>query len=159
MICCTVKFHIKIFQNSCIPGESCFKFQMKCLNCRNFKAAHSFLTDWHHFTFLTVAPFLCAPSAKLDFCFILVASNTVILARLFVAHRFKLKVEDSIFHVVVFSIETFQILAWKFLLFVSQKVFRVYIFLILFSRSTQLFKNQLKHTQDAYILFLFSGGM
>ena len=101
---------------------------MKCLNCRNFKAAHSFLSDWHLFTFFTVAPFLCAPSVKLDFCFVLVASNTVILARLFVSHRFKLKVEDFIFHVVVFSIETFQTLARKFLLFVSQKVFGVYIF-------------------------------
>ena len=32
---------------------------MKCLNCLNFVTAHAFLTDWHLFTFLTVAPFLC----------------------------------------------------------------------------------------------------
>ena len=101
---------------------------MKCLNCRNFVTAHTFLTGWHLFTFFTVAPFLCSLSVILDFCFILVASNTVIWASLVGAHRSKLEVEDFIFHVVVFSRETFQTLAWKFLLCVPQKVFGVYIF-------------------------------
>ena len=38
------------------------------------------------------------------------------------------EVEDFIFHVVVFSRETFQTLAWKFLLCIPKNVFRVYIF-------------------------------
>ena len=101
---------------------------MKCLNCRNFVTAHAFLTGWHLLTFLTVAPFLCTPSVILDFCFTLVASNTAIWVSLFGAHRLKLEVEDFIFHIVVFSRETFQTLAWKFLLCVPQKVFGVYIF-------------------------------
>ena len=62
---------------------------MKCLICRNFVTVHAFLTGWHLFTFFTVATFLCTPSVILDFCFILVASNTVIWASLFDAHRFK----------------------------------------------------------------------
>ena len=101
---------------------------MKCLNCRNFVTAHAFLTGWHLLTFLTVAPFLCTPSVILDFCFTLVASNTAIWVSLFGAHRLKLEVEDFIFHIVVFSRETFQTLAWRFLLCVPQKVFGVYIF-------------------------------
>ena len=162
MISYTIKFHIKIFQNSCIPGEPCFKFQMKCINCRNFKTAHSFLTGRHLFTFFTVVPFLCAPSVKLDFCFILVASNTVIFASLFVAHRFKLKVEDFIFHVVVFSIETFQTLAWKFLLCVSQKVFGVYIspnFVLAQHIVVQKLVKTYPRRVYTFCLFLFSGGM
>ena len=31
---------------------------MKCLNCPNFVTAHAFLTGWHLFALLTVAPFL-----------------------------------------------------------------------------------------------------
>ena len=128
MISYTIKFHSQKFQNSYIPGESCFKFWMKCLNCRNFMTAHAFVTGWHLFAFFTVAPFLCTPLVILDFCFILVASNTVIWASLFGADRSKLEVKDFIFHVVVFPREIFQTLAWKFLLCVLQKVFGVYIF-------------------------------
>ena len=94
---------------------------MECLNCRNFVTAQAFLTGWYLSTFFTVAPFLCTPSVILDFCFILVASNTVIWASLVGAHRSKLEVEDFIFHVVVFSRETFQTLAWKFLLCMNLK--------------------------------------
>ena len=101
---------------------------MKCLSCLNFVTAHAFLTGWHLFTFFTVGPFLCTPSVILDFCFILVASNTVIWASLVGAHRSKLEVEDFIFRIVVFSRETFQTLAWKFWLCFPQKVFGVYIF-------------------------------
>ena len=43
-------------------------------------------------------------------------------------YRSKLEVEDFIFHVVVFFRETFQTLAWKFLLFIPQNVFGVYTF-------------------------------
>ena len=129
---------------------------MKCLNYQNFETAHTFLTGQHLFTFFTVAPFLCNPTLVLDFRFILVASNIVIWASLFGAHRFKLEVEDFIFHVVVFSRETFQTLAWKFLLCVPQKIFGVYFFPnFVLVCSIQLFKNQLKHTQGAYILFVF----
>ena len=55
---------------------------MKCLICRNLVTVYAFLTGWHLFTFFTVATFLCTPSVILDFCFILVASNTVIWASL-----------------------------------------------------------------------------
>ena len=114
IISCTIKFHGKNFPNSFNPGEFCL---MKCLNCLNFVTAHAFLTGWYLFTFFTVGPFLCTPSVIRDFCFILVG-----------AHKSKLKVEDFIFHVAVFSRETFQTLAWKFLLCVLQNVFGVYIF-------------------------------
>ena len=127
MISYTFEFHSQKFQKSCIPGKSCFKFQMKCLNCRNFVTARAFVTGCHLFTFLIVLPILCAPLVILDFC--LVASNTVIWASLFGAHRFKLEIKDFIFHVVVFSREGFQNLAWKFLLYVLQKVSWVYVFL------------------------------
>ena len=126
MISNTIKFQSKNFQNSCNPGESCFKFYMKCLNCLNFVTAYIFLTGWYLFTFFTVAPFWYTPLVILDFCFILLGSNTVIWASLLGTHRSKLEVEDFIFHVVVFSRETFQTLAWKFLLCVPQKVFGVY---------------------------------
>ena len=126
MISYTIKFHSKKIQNSCILGESYFKFYMKCLNCQTEQA---FLTGWHLFTFFTVAPFLCTPSVILNFCFILVASNTVIWASFFGPHRSKLEVEDFIFHGIAFSRETFQTLACKFLLCVPQNVFGVYIFL------------------------------
>ena len=102
---------------------------MKCLNCLNFAAAHAFLTGWYLFTIFTVAPFWCTSSVILDFCFILLAFNTVIWASLVGAHKSKLEVEDFIFHAVVLSRETFQTLAWKFLLCLLQKLFRVYIFL------------------------------
>ena len=92
MISYTIKFHSKKIQNSCILGEFYFKFYMKCLNCQTEQA---FLTGWHLFTFFTVAPFLCTPSIILDFCSILVASNTVIWASLFGAHRSKLEVKDN----------------------------------------------------------------
>ena len=101
---------------------------MNCRNCRNFVTAHAFLTGWHLFSFFIFAPILCTASVILDFCFILVTSSTVIQASLFGAHRFILEVEDFIFHVVVFSRETFQTLAYKFLVCVLQNVFKAYIF-------------------------------
>ena len=135
---------------------------MKCLNCRDFVTAHSFLTGWHLFTFFTVAPFLCAPSVIQDFCFILVAFNTEIWASLFGVHRFKLEAEDFIFPVVVFSRETFQTLAWKFLLSVQQKVFGVYIFpnfvLVQYIVVQKLVKTFPRRVYTFY-LFLFSGCM
>ena len=122
MISYTIKFHCKNFLNSCNPGESCFKFWMKCLNYLNF-VTHTFLTGWYLFIFFPVAPFWCTPSVILDLCFVLLTTNTAIWANLVGAHRSKLEVKHFIFHVVVFSRET---LAWKFLLCVPQKVFRVY---------------------------------
>ena len=105
---------------------------------------------------------MCNPSAILDFCFILVASNTVIWASLFGAHRFKLEVENFIFHVVVFSRETFQTLAWKFLLCVSQKVFGAYIFpnfvLVWYIVAEKLVKTNSRRV-NTFSLFLFAGGM
>ena len=54
--------------------------------------------------------------------------KTVIWVSLVGGHRSKLEVKDFIFYVAVFSRQTFQTLAWKFLLCVSQKVFGVCIF-------------------------------
>ena len=71
---------------------------------------------------------MCNPSAILDFCFILVASNTVIWASLFGAQRSKLEVEDFIFHVVEFSSKTFQTLACKISALCSAKSFRDFYF-------------------------------
>ena len=138
---------------------------MKCINCLNFVTAHAFLTGWYLFTFFIVAPFWCTPSFILGFCFILLTSNTVIWASLVGTDRSKLEVEDFIFHVVVFSRETFQTLAWKFLLCVPQKVFRVYIFpnFVLVSHRVvqKLVKTYKTYPRRVYTfcLFLFSGGM
>ena len=131
---------------------------MKCLNCLNFMTAYAFLTGWHLFTFFTVASFLCTPSVILDFHFILVVSNTVIWAGLFGAHRSK----EFIFHVVVFSRETFRTLAWKLLLCVPQKVFGVYIFpnfvLMQYIVVQKLVKPNPRRV-NTFCLFLFAGGM
>ena len=96
---------------------------MKCLNCQNFVTAHACLTGRYLVTFFTVlhrSYWISASSCSLP---------TLICASLVGTHRSKLQleVEDFIFH-VVFSRETFQTLAWKFLLCVPQKVFGVYIF-------------------------------
>ena len=136
---------------------------MKCLNCLNFMTPHAFVTGWYLFTFFTVAPFWCTPSVTLDFCFILVASNTVIWVSLVGIHRSKLEVEDFIFHAVVFSRETFQTLAWKFLLCVLQKVFGVYIFpnfvFVLFIVVQKLVKANPRRLNSCCLFLLFSGGM
>ena len=86
----------------------------------------NWLISFHIFHTCTILVYSIGHTGFL--CFILLASNTVIWASLVGAHRSKLEVEDFIFHVVVFSRETFQTLAWKFLLCVLQRVFRVYIF-------------------------------
>ena len=139
---------------------------MKRLNCWNFVTAHAFLTGWHIFTFFTVKPFLSTPSLILDFYFILVASNTVIWVSLFGTHRFKLEVKDFIFYVVVFSRETFQTLAWKFLLCVPQKVFGVYIFpnfvlvqYIVVQKLVKANPRHLRHLNTFCLFLLFAGGM
>ena len=135
---------------------------MKCLNCMNFVTAHAFWTGWHLFTFFTVGPFLCTLSAILDFCLILVDSNTVIWISLVGAHRSKLEIEDFIFHVAVFSRESFQTLAWKFLLCVPQKVFWVYIFpnfVLVWYRVVQKLVKTYPRRVYTFCLFLFSGGM
>ena len=102
MISYTIKFHGKNFENSCNPGESSFKFYMRCLNYLNF-VTNAFLNRWYLFTFFPVAPFWRTPSFKLDFYFILLATNTAIWKNLVGAHWSKLEVQDFIFHVVVFS--------------------------------------------------------
>ena len=68
----------------------------------SWQHTHSKLVgSWHHFTFFTSAPFLCTQSVILDFCFILAASNTVNLASLFGAHRFK----QILFSMLYYSLE------------------------------------------------------
>ena len=120
MISYTIKFHSRRVQESLAVN-----FKWNALTAW-ISWHNTFLTGWYLFTFFTVAPFWCTPLVTLDFCFILLTSNTVIWASLVGTHRSKLEVEDFIFHVVVFSRETFQTLAWKFLLCVPQKVFGVY---------------------------------
>ena len=135
---------------------------MKCLNCRNFVTAHAFLTGWHLFIFFAVAPFFCTPSVILGFCFVLVTSNNEIWVNLLGTHMFKLDVEDFIFHVAVFSRESFQTLAWKFLLCVPQKVFWVYIFpnfVLVWYRVVQKLVKTYPRRVYTFCLFLFSGGM
>ena len=125
----TIKFHSK---NPSFQLMAVFEVR-RALNFKwnaftagiSWQQMHSKLVGcWHLFTFFAGAPFLCTQSVKLGFCFILIASNTVIWASLFGARRFK----HFIFHVILFSRETFQTLAWKFLLCVPQKIFGVYIF-------------------------------
>ena len=119
---------------------------MKRLNCLNFVTAQA-QTSFHILEMLTshLFIFLTAQTSFhiLDSWTILVYSighpgfllhagfllpKALIWASLFGAHRSNVEVEDFIFHVVVFFRETFQSLAWKFLLFFPQKVFGVYIF-------------------------------
>ena len=56
-----------------------------------------------HFRSLRGLIFQCTQSVILDFCFILVASNTVIWPSLFGLHKFKLKAEGFTLHVTVLS--------------------------------------------------------
>ena len=142
MISCTIKFHSKKFQNT--------------FNCKNFVTAHAFLTRWHLFTFFTVAPFLYTPSVILDFCFILVASNTNLGEFVW---RTQFQTGSRGFYFPCCSILQgncpnfgMEILALRSAKSFRDSVVGFIFFLILFSYSTQLFKNQLKHTQDAYIL-------
>ena len=132
---------------------------MKCLTCRNFVTAHAFLTGWHLFTFFTVAPFLCTmctPSVILDLYYILVASNNVIWAILFRARRFSGFQSRISFSMLPHCPEKLSKFWHENSCFVFRKKFLGFIFfLTFFSCSTQLFKNQLKHTQDMYILFVF----
>ena len=109
MISYTIKFHSKNFQNSCNQESLAWNFQWNALTI--WISWHTFLTGWYLFIFFPVAPFWCTPSVILDFCFILLTTNTAIWANLVGAHRSKLEVEDFIFHVVIFSRETFQ--TWR----------------------------------------------
>ena len=56
-----------------------------------------------HFRSLRRLIFQCTQSVILDFCFILVASNTVIWPSLFGLHKFRLKAEGFALHVTVLS--------------------------------------------------------
>ena len=133
MISYTIKFQGKNFQNRCNPGESCFKFQMKCLNCLDFVTAHAFLS------------------------FRIFHSCTILGE--FGWHT----VEDFFFHVLVFSRETFQTLAWKFLLCVTQKVFGVYIFpnfvTVQYIVVQKLFKAIPRRLNTSCLFLLFAGGI
>ena len=111
---------------------------MNFLNCRNFLKARGFLTCWHLFTFFTVAPFLSTTLVILDFCFILVASNT--------------GSRRCYFPCCSILQGNFPNFGMEILDLRSAKSFRDLFFLILFSCSTQLFKNYLKQTQD-FLLF------
>ena len=162
MISYTIKISKKKFQNNCYSGESCFKFQMKCLNCRNFVTAHVFLTGWQLFIFFTVVPFLFAPLVILDFCFILVASNTVICASLFGAHRFNLKDEDFIIHVQYSPEKLSKLWHGNSCYAFRKKMLGFIFFLVLFSCSTYIVQKLTKTYPRriyTFCLFLFSGGM
>ena len=87
----------------------------------------------------------------LGFWFILVASIVVTWPSLFSGYRFKLEAEYLSF---IFSKETFQTLARNYLFCVHQKVFRDFIYLILFSPGIYLFKFWLKRSKRVYF-FIF----
>ena len=128
MISYTIKSNSKTYSRTAVFQESlALNSKWNALTAGiSWQHTHSKLVGIiSHFT---VAPFFCTQCVILDFCFITVASNTVIWASLFGAHRFKLEAEDFIFHVTVFSRKTFQTLAWKFLPCVPQKIFGIYIF-------------------------------
>ena len=122
MISYTIKFHSRRVQESLAVN-----FKWNALTAW-ISWHNTFLTGWYLFTFFTVAPFWCTPLVTLDFCFILLTSNTVIWASLVCTHRSKREIKDFIFHAVVLFRETFQTLVWKFLLYVPEKVFWAHIF-------------------------------
>ena len=135
MISYTIKISKKKFQNNCYSGESCFKFQMKCLNCRNFVTAHVFLTGWQLFIFFTVVPFWFAPLVILDFCFILLQYSPEKLSKLWhgnSCYAFRKKMLGFIFFLVLFSCSTY----------IVQKLTKTY-----------------PRRIYTFCLFLFSGGM
>ena len=103
----------KIFQEC-----RALNFKWNALTARiSWQHMHSKLvSSWHLFTFFTGAPFLCTQCVTLSFCFIL---DTCL------AHAGS---KNFIFHAILSSRETFQTLAWKFLLCVLQKIFSIYIF-------------------------------
>ena len=139
-----------------------FRDSTRILNqLASFHIFHSCTILVYHRTALAAAS-MCTPSVILDFCFILVTSNTVIWASLFGAHRFKLEVEDFIFHIIVFSRETFQTLALKFLLCIPQNFLGFYVFpyfvLVQYIVVQKLVKTYPRRVYT-FCLFLFSGGM
>ena len=117
--------------------------------------ARAILTGWYLFIFFTVATFLSTPTVMLDFCFILVASNTVIWASSF-AHT-----GSNVSHRILFSMFSYspgklsKLWHGNSCFAFCKKFWGFIFFLIFFLCSTQFFKSQLKHTQDAYILFVF----
>ena len=126
---------------------------MKCLNCWDFVTAHSFLTGWHLFTFFTVAPFLRYWSYRISASSWLLSTlkfGRVCLA--YIGSNWKPRI---LFSLLQYSPEKLSKLWHGNSCFAFRKKFLGFIFfLILFSCSTQLFKNQLKHTQDEYVLFV-----
>ena len=88
---------------------------MNWLNCPNFLTAHAFLTGWHLFTFLTVAPFLCIEVVVQKFS----------VKRC--SQKFRKNSQENTCARASFLIKL-EAKAWKFLLCVPQKVFGVYIF-------------------------------
>ena len=128
-------------------------------------SAHAFFHSRYLFTFFTVEPFWCIYSiGHTGFLLHLTCfqCNTVIWASLVRKHRPKLEV-DFIFHVVFSSIETFQTLAWKFLLWVLQKIFGVYIFpnfvLVQYTVIQKLVKANPRRLNIFCLFLLFAGGM
>ena len=128
--CARVSFLIKLKAKACnfIKKETL----AQVFSREFFKISKN--TFFHRTPLLAVS--MCIPSFILDFCFILVASNTVIWACLFGAHRFKLEVENFIFHVVVFFRKTFQVWHGNSCFVLHKKILGLIFFLILFSCST-----------------------
>ena len=135
MISFTIKFHGKNFQNSCNPGEFCFKFWMKCLNYLNF-VTHPFLTGWYLFIFFPVAPFWCIPSVILDLCFVLLATNTAILGEFGWCTQVQTRSGGFYFPCCSILQRNFPNFGMRILALRSAKSFRGLFFLILFSCNT-----------------------
>ena len=115
-----ISFRVK-FQNSCIPEESSLHFKWNALTSA-ISWQHTHSVNWlasfhifqlHHSCALNLSYWISASSWSLR-----------IWENLFGTHRFNLEVDDFIFHVAIFSRETFQTLAWKLLLCFLQRVYK-----------------------------------
>ena len=130
---------------------------MKCLNYLNF-VTNAFLTGWYFFTFFPVVPFWHTPLVILDFCFILLATNTAIWTNLVGAHRSKLEVEDFIFHVVVFSKVWHGNSCFAFRKKVSGFIFPNFV-LVQYIVLQKLLKTNPRRLNTFYLFQLLVGGM
>ena len=118
----------KIFRTAVIQESLALNFKWNALSAefRDSTRILNWLISFHIFHSCTILVYSIGHTGFL--LHLARFQHCVIWASLVGAHRPKLEVEDFIFHAAVFSRETFQTLAWKFLLYVPQKVFGVYIF-------------------------------
>ena len=118
---------------------------MKCLDCRHFVTAHAFLSSWHLFHIFQSCTILVYSIGHNGFLLHLGRFQHCNLGKFVWRTQVQTGNRGFIFHVVVFSRETFQTLAWKFLLCLPQKVFGIYIFPNFVHRRCSLRKGVLRN--------------